>query len=1100
MAKTIGLKIEIDGLSQITKEVTSLEQQLKGLNDQLKNTEVGSEEYIKLKNQILLTNDALKDARKGQRDFIKDAKAADFEKGSYLDLNKQLIDLKKQYKSLSAAERESAKGKELVTKIQQLDTELKRIDGNIGQFQRNVGNYPKTFQLVTRSLTRSIPGFEAFSSTLKDAEGNLSLFGKALIGGFLAFQGAKLLDQAFKKLDEFISKINETKETVAEFSGAYGEDLNNITAQTSALADTFDTDARTISEAAQALSKNLGIGFEEAVGKLSGALVEGRGDADEYLKTITEYPEAFKEATGEVTDFSERNKELLRTNEELAQSQVEIADKLQGLNDGFKNAKKQATTGLLLVLAQIIDIFRPVGAAFQRLGESLQSLFKSFSNGGKQASIFQRIIDTLSVPIKFLANTLQVVVDIIANLINGFKDFVSQSTLLTKVFDQIANAAKILQNAFLELPFIFAGVFAAVKQLGIEFVNFFKNLSLDAQIFGQKVKGALGVNVKEALEDLKRQKAEVSKTSQSLGDAFNKAYQDAKNKADAEAQKRAKANAAAIKTIDIEAQKEALDRQRQAAKKLQQERDKFAAQEEKDARSRAALLADLRARLNDEIIKNIEDEQERQLAATNAGFQKQIDDLNKNYQALQLAAIEREKELVKIFGQNSAEVLKVQQANAEQLKAVAIEQAKIRAELEKQNAEAIAKINSDFRKKELDEAKKLADEQRAFRDEALNSEIQFIDSLGQQRELKNKEVLNRLLIQETDAKKREELIRLAAEQQIVEKIAEIRNKLQALDDQEAFLRSQSEAGIEIKQEEYDAILKARQQLNTQLSSLELQQTKNVEANAKKQADVFKQQFEKIAAGFQQGLELLDGFLDAANERQQARLDEASERSEKREEQLNKELQGATGLRRKFIQQQIDNELKAQERLDADKEKLAKKAAIQDKAIAITQSIIQGALAVVRALATGGPIAAGLAGALAAAQTAIIATKKFEDGGLITGPSHSEGGVPFTVQGRGNFEAEGGEFIVNKKATAKFLPMLQKINSVKFADGGLIGGVATSPTVSGVFGGIEEQIRSFNERTAALNKQQLETRVYLVTDDLDRDTENKNRIKKRVTLE
>ena len=107
---------------------------------------------------------------------------------------------------------------------------------------------------------------------------------------------------------------------------------------------------------------------------------------------------------------------------------------------------------------------------------------------------------------------------------------------------------------------------------------------------------------------------------------------------------------------------------------------------------------------------------------------------------------------------------------------------------------------------------------------------------------------------------------------------------------------------------------------------------------------------------------------------------------------------------------------------------------------------------------------------------------------------------FSVRCGGGFEAEGGEFIVNKKATAKFLPMLQKINSVKFADGGLIGGVATSPTVSGVFGGIEEQIRSFNERTAALNKQQLETRVYLVTDDLDRDTENKNRIKKRVTLE
>jgi hypothetical protein len=1056
MAKTIGLKIEIEGLTQITKEVTALEQDLKDLNAELKKTAVGSDEYIKLKNQIVLTQDALKDAKKEQRDFIKDAKAADFEKGSYYDLNKQLVDLKKAYKNLSEEERNSAKGQEMLKNIQKLDKELKAIDANIGQFQRNVGNYPKTFQIVSKSLMKTIPGFEEFSNTLKDAEGNINIFGKALIGGFVAFQGAKLIGQAMKQIDEFISKINETKETVAEFSGAYGEDLNKLTADTTALAETFNTDAKSISEAAQALSQQLGIGFEEALGKLEGALVQGQGNADDYLSTIAEYPEAFKEAGNEVTDFSERNRNMLATNKELAQSQVNVAERLQGLNDGFKNVANQVKTGLLVGLANLIDFLKPVVQAFM-IGA--RAIFDFYS---------------------YLGN------------------LIIQIPIISQLFTGLKNIATVTLDAFRNMPFIFSGIVEGIKQLGTNFVNFFQSLYLDAQIFAQQVKGVFGANVQDAIDNLRKQRAEVMKDQMTIVDAFNKGYNDAKKKADAEAQKQQKTNVAAIKKIDTEAQKAAIERQREAAKKLKEERDKFTEQEAKDARARAALLADLQARVIDESIKNIQDQRKREEEETKRSFQKQIEELDKNYKDLQLAAQEREAELLKIFGANSSELLKVQKANTEQLQAVLIEQGKIRAELEKQQVAELKKIDDDYRNEQIQKAQETAEQLRAWRDEALGNEIDYIESIGQQREQKNQETLNRLLIQETDAKKREELVRLAAEQDIIDKIALVRNKLQAVDDQEANLKAQAEAGVEIKQAEYDAILKARQELNTELSALELQQTENVRTNAEKQKQIFQQQFEKVAGAFEQGLQLLDGFIDAAAEREQARLDEATERSQKREEQLNKELEGATGLRRRFIQQQIDGELAAQEQLDKKKEALAKKQANIDKGIAITQSIIQGAVAVVRALATGGPIAATLAGILAASQTALIASKKFENGGLIQGPSHADGGVPFTVQGRGGFEAEGGEFIVNKKATAKFLPVLQKINSVKFAQGGLIGGVPTAPTVSGSFG-VEEQIRSFNERTMALNRQQLETRVYLVTDDLDRDNANKERIEKRVKL-
>jgi DNA repair exonuclease SbcCD ATPase subunit len=68
--------------------------------------------------------------------------------------------------------------------------------------------------------------------------------------------------------------------------------------------------------------------------------------------------------------------------------------------------------------------------------------------------------------------------------------------------------------------------------------------------------------------------------------------------------------------------------------------------------------------------------------------------------------------------------------------------------------------------------------------------------------------------------------------------------------------------------------------------------------------------------------------------------------------------------------------------------------------------------------------------------------KFAQGGVVNGPSHAEGGVPFTVRGQGGYEMEGGEYIVNKKSTQKYKTLLDQINgygksNYKFAAGGVV---------------------------------------------------------------
>jgi hypothetical protein len=1053
MSNTIvGFTINIDGIqsiNQLNAEIKATQQAMNALD---LSTEEGNKAFQEL-SQTLGKMTATQKALKKAQDDVNKSFLPEKAVGAYDALSAKLNKLRKEFKNAALDGSKTTEELDAMQKeIQQLDKTLKNVDGQVGQFQRNVGNYPKTFAKVTRSLLQSIPGFEAFNSTLRDGEGRLTGFGKALIGGFVAFQAAKLVGQAMKRLDEFISKINETRETVAEFSGAYGEDLDKLTASTTALADTFNTDAKTISKAAESLSKQLGIGFEDALVKLEGALVEGQGNAEDYLNNIAEFPAAFKDASGGVTEFSERNKSLLNTNKELAASQVEVAKKLQGVNDTFKTAGKAVETGLFLILAKLIDIFRPVVDAFNQVGKALAPLFALFKTGGEETSTFTKIIEVLLFPIKMLANQLVIIAEGIAYVVSGFVDFINQSPFLKSIFETIGNLIGRVYEGLTNLPAVFAGVVASLKQLGTNFVNFFQTLYLDAQIFAEQVKGVFGANVQAAIDDLRRRRAEANKDQQSLSDAFNKAYEESKKKSDAKREEDAKAAAKRIVKVDQAANDAAVKNAQDAAKKLKEDREKFQQDEIKQARQRAALLADLSAKAIEERIKNIKDGFDRELAEINNNFDKQKADLKKQYDDLVIAAQEREAELIKTFGKNSAEVLKVQKENAIQLQAVAQAQANILIQYEHQKTDAIAKVNEDRRLAEVQKAQEQVEKLKEVRDMALSSEIEYIEQQGELRELKNQETLNKLLAQETDAKKREEIIRLAAEQETLDKIANIRNQIQALNDAEAQLLDENgKLKVGITQDEYDAILLARQKLFTDLSDIEKKQTEDVAKNAADQKKIKQEQFEEILGYFKDGLDILSQAFEVANERQQAAFDADIERSQQRQEKLQEELENSTGLRRRFYQQQLDNEIENQAKIEKAREEAAKRAAKKEKAIAIIQSIVNTALAVTRALATSGPIGAVAAGIIGAAQTALIAAQPLAKGGVVgMGDEIVQFASGGKVTSRGNIKPlsngdnvlatlKTGEVVLNQDQQRRIgYSTLKAARIPNFANGGVVG--------------------------------------------------------------
>lgn len=215
----------------------------------------------------------------------------------------------------------------------------------------------------------------------------------------------------------------------------------------------------------------------------------------------------------------------------------------------------------------------------------------------------------------------------------------------------------------------------------------------------------------------------------------------------------------------------------------------------------------------------------------------------------------------------------------------------------------------------------------------------------------------------------------------------------------------------------------------------------------------------LAQDFYQGL--IETRYDNLEKELDAELDLIESRYETENEILKSQLDNQLITESQFRQKQKDlrkaqvaEENSIEKKRFEEEKKQDLNIATSEYLAAIAQSLINEIRASVpfpQALINAGIMSGGASIAYAGQVSAInkrkFFAKKFEDGGIVNGPSHANGGVPFSVQGRGGYEMEGGEFIVNKDATARNYDLLQKINNstktiptigkVKFAQGGLV---------------------------------------------------------------
>ena len=1108
MAQTVvGFTIEIDGINSINSLNAAISDTTKQMNALDLTTEEGKKEFKELSETVGKLTAQQKALKKAQDDVNKSF-LEESSLGAYDKASAKLNRLRKEFKNAALDGSKSADELDRLQKeIQQLDQTLKKADAQVGQFQRNVGNYPKTFARLTRVIYSTIPGFEAFSGAMRNAQGNLTTFGKALIGGFVAFQAANLINKAITNLENFNKKIMETRNVVMSFSGMYGESLDKVTAQTSALAETFGTDAKTISEAAKSLSQNMGISFEEAIGKLEGALVEGRGNANDYLQKIKEMPAAFVEAGAEASELAKSNRGLLESNKQLASSQVETAKRSRDLVLGFKEFKNALSGAVINVLLALFNALTPIGKAFFELGKTvynfISTLFGLFAPAGQSISL----LDLLGTTISFLLSPITFLINLVNGIIQTMTRFapvVAAVSVALGVFTLAMNAGRIAA-AFAALA---TGAYSAALAVYTAVVNAAKiaqlafNAAVRSNPLGLALTGIIAAGGAIAAYTVATD--DNTDAVNENTDAQKKAEEEMKRKMEADEKAAAEKMEQQRKEFDEQAKRDEETRKAQqqaednarkyteAVKKLTDERNKFLENEVQVRKNTLALIAELQARYIDENIKNIKDDRERQLKEIQLNGEKQLKTLDEQFAKFQeenkkrLAEGQKQLEDAIKLALNPKEIQKIRDDNAkankeaaEEEKSVAAEVGKIKKEIVTQTETDISNAKAGFRKDDLDKELETAEQLRDFRDKILEEELDYIDMLGEMRDLKNKETLNKLLKNEKDAKKREDLIRLAAEQETADRIATIRNQIQALDDAEAqMVDEKGEKRVDISQEQYDAVLLARQRLFTELSDIENQETKNVKKNADEQLAARKKSFEDALNVIKDFTDVFFDALNVANERQEARYNEALERSQQRQDQLQEEIDNSTGLRRRFFEQQLEAEIANAQKLEQAKEELAKKAAKQQKAQAILQAIINTALAVSSALATPpapNVFAATLAGVLGAAQTAIIAAQPLAKGGVVgmgdevvqfaNGGKVTSGGNIKPLSNGDNVLAtlKTGEVVLNQSQQKRIgYRALKAAKIPNFANGGLVG----APS-----GFLTDQLNAVSEEANRLNVMQ-----------------------------
>ena len=726
--------------------------------------------------------------------------------------------------------------------------------------------------------------------------------------------------------------------------------------------------------------------------------------------------------------------EVTRQTREYKQSLIEA----ENAGDGYISAAKIAE-----------ERNNTLEGSLKKLSSAWEGLVLKFSGGG---NVLKNIINGLVVVVSALGNAVVPVIDLFGEMGDAFSDVtgngdstIDMTKLLTRGFELAAVGIK----AFIQVGIAMIRTLNLAIEKGKELANFLgADFELDPTAFDKWADSVQQIAV-GVVEDTKKVFTVIGEDSKQVTDAIAKQGEAGNVLIEKLLEDRTRLSEEAEKALEneLEARK----------KKLALGNDELKAQVSKTKDFEALYQKQIQAEENatnasSKIQKNAFEQEALIYAARVKSIQEaqilSADASEKSQAQANKAAIAQEKALQKELDQRQKQLEEFQR----------IEQAK---------ADAISNANSAG----LSQGEATVEGDRSAELEKLEIEFEKRKEIADRKILLEGET-NDLLILETERYNREvaeanakydQKSKDAFNKTLDGKLAAIdrglANEIKLIDDgvikTEDAEKAKSDLAVKAAQDRISLFVDENQDLSA-LNDEQLAQYKELVEALKlitDKATEKKSLTEQLFAFVKENKkEIINGAIDIAHQISSSILSNQQEQNDRMLDSQLSALEESSSAQQDVLQAQFDAGLYTEAEYEARREKLAedtakkelaikKKAFEKEKKLRLIGAIIDTAASIGKTFATlgypAGVIPAVLAAATGAVQIATISSQKFAkggqlpeyaNGGLLQGASHSQGGIPLFNNGNQIAEVEGGEYIINRSATAANLDLLKAINA------------------------------------------------------------------------
>jgi hypothetical protein len=186
-------------------------------------------------------------------------------------------------------------GKQVKNTLTGVKKEMNSLKKEVGKATRGTEEYEKKskelrkVKKIWKEMNEEINGTNSLLSKVKKHIGPVVKLVTA------AFTVERVISFV-KGVADSVKELTKVKKVVKQLTGLQGEQLDRTAARVKALSDSFDQDTKKMTEAANNLSKQMKIDFDEALDLIEQGFLDGADANGDFLDKVREYPALLNEA------------------------------------------------------------------------------------------------------------------------------------------------------------------------------------------------------------------------------------------------------------------------------------------------------------------------------------------------------------------------------------------------------------------------------------------------------------------------------------------------------------------------------------------------------------------------------------------------------------------------------------------------------------------------------------------------------------------------------------------------------------------------------------------------------------------------------------